>query len=532
METTAAESMRQASPEERLRRLALVDIPTDKYPLSQNQKAVFSYLARAADYIDAIFWKQSCPDAEALRKKFATELSTDKRLRKYFEINYGPYDRLADNKPFLPVSPKPPGAGFYPPDLTKEELLNYVNRHGKENEALISPYTIVRRDRAKLYAVPYHEAYSENIQQAAEALLKAATHETRDPFRGYLEARARALKDDDYYESDLQWIDLPPDGLDIVIGPCEVYEDGLMGLRAAYEAMITFQDPVEAEEIQHFVKELKQFHNYLVRRLGLQFDPPGSTTPLVVADLLYSTGDARKGIPAIAFTLPNDEKVIQQKGTKEVILRNVLRAKFQHVLLPICEAICNESFDEKLAFEGYLHHTILHEISHALGPRRIKVNGENTTVNRSLRELHTTFEEAKADVLGACWLLRTNSTKSGGNLSSILAAYLPGVIRAIRFGQAAAHGRSNLLQFNYLAAHGAIQVAKDGSPLLSPLPLEEGLMSLAKEILKIQSQGDRQAAERMSQTYCKHTPITRILLQKLDHLPTDIAISFSGLAKV
>ena len=346
---------------ERLDRLAPVEFKLEDEGLSRDQRLVFTHLVQAADHIDEIFWNQTCPSSPELRKQFDSQLSSDKRLNEYFSINYGPYDRFADNEPFLPVHRKPIGAGFYPTDLSKKELLRYLAKHEIQRESIQSPYTIVQRVGKDLSAVPYHVAFAGALEKAATALLSAAKHEKRRAMSRYLSARASALRNDDYYESDLQWIDLVPNGLDVVIGPYEVYEDGLMGVKAAYEAMITFQDPEDAAQVSQFVSEAAQFHDYLTRSLNLKFEPPGPTNNLVVANLLYSSGDARKGIPAIAFTLPNDERVIEEKGTKEVILKNVLEAKFRHILLPICNAL-GETTDAKAALSGYVQHTVLHEI--------------------------------------------------------------------------------------------------------------------------------------------------------------------------
>jgi hypothetical protein len=517
------------SAKDRLQRLAPVEFKVDRYPLSDEQKSVLHHLIRAAESIDKLFWQQICPNADNLRKQFAPDFSADASLGKYFSINYGPYDRLSANEPFLPVGSKPPGAGFFPPDLTKKELLAFIAKHPEQRAALLSPLTVVARDGEGLSPIPYHKAYAALLEQAAGELVAAAASESRPAFQRYLKSRAEALRSDDYYESDLLWIDLPPNGIDAVIGPYEVYEDELMGVKASYEALITFQDPIEMEKVAGFTGQVEQFNQYLTDRVKIAFESPGPTRSLVVADLLYSAGDARKGIPAIAFTLPNDEKVIEDKGVKEVILRNVLEAKFREILWPICESVYKKDIDYQKASKGYLHHTVLHEICHSLGPHRISVDGQATTVNQSLAEFHTTLEEAKADVLGACWLMRMADEQASGDPVSALAAYLPGLLRAIRFGKGEAHGRANLLQFNYLCAHGVVRVTDNGLPIVTASVLEETLFALAREILKIQAEGDYRAAQLMTQKYCQYSPFTAGLIQNLAHLPIDIAISFSGL---
>jgi hypothetical protein len=248
-----------------------------------------------------------------------------------------------------------------------------------------------------------------------------------------------------------------------------------------------------------------------------------------VADLLYSAGDARKAIPAIAFTLPNDEEVIREKGTKEVILRNLLNEKFRNVVVPIGEFLSGSlrfTLDADSEIEGFVTHTILHEISHSLGLHQIIVAAERTTVNKALRERHATFEEAKADVLAACWFLWSGGSDGGSINAGSAAYYLPGVVRSLRFGITVAHGLANLLQFNYSSRQGAIRVSSDGLPRIDRHHLQSGLLALAKDILEIQQAGDYLAAKAFAKTYCKHTPVTRTLLGKLEHIPIDILPSF------
>ena len=508
-----------------LSNLAHVRFDSRNFPLNREQREVFEALRQAADHADSIFWSQSCPEWQELRTRFASDLAADKDLRRYFEINYGPYDRLAGDAPFLPVGSKPLGAGFYPPDLTKRELLSFLELNPTERNTLLSPYTIVRRRGKRLCAIPYHEAFSPNVEQLATALEGAATVENREAYRLFLRSRARAVRTDDYYNSDIQWIDLPAEGLDVVIGPYETYEDELMGVKASYEAMVTLNDRAEAQKVQHFLSQIDEFQDHMRTQLHIEFDSPGRSMPLTVADLLYSAGDARKGIPSIAFTLPNDARVIREKGAREVILRNVLAAKFESVMLPICEALKEGDFDRAAVSDEYVNHTVLHEISHSLGPHAINVGGEETTVNRALGDLHTTFEEAKADVLGACWLLWAAERAPAG--PDGLRFYVPGLIRSIRFGTALAHGRANLLQFNYLVDRQVITPSAEGTPQVVSGSLEPALLSLAGEILRIQASGDYHSAARFWGRYGRHTGFTHALVRRLEHLPVDINISFS-----
>ncbi|MDA2919346.1 hypothetical protein MYX76_07640 [Desulfobacterota bacterium AH_259_B03_O07] len=453
--------------------------------------------------------------------------SKDPDLAKYFEISYGPYDNYANNKPFLPVSPKPLGAGYYPTDLKKQEFLEYIKSNTKDSESLQSPYTLVLRGSNGLFSVPFYKAYADDLKNAAHALFDAAASESRDKVRYYLESRAKALKNDDYYESDIQWIELPPEGLDIVIGPYEKYEDRLLGLKAAYEAIITISNPIETKKVGGFFEQLGDFHSHLTALLNLDFDPPGPSTPIVIADLLYSGGEARKGIPAIAFALPNDERVIQEKGTKMVILRNVLKMKYQHVLFPIWK-LMNIETDDTQVFEAFLKHTILHEISHAIGPHQIKQAGHKTTVNKALRELHTTLEEAKADVLSAyCLLWKNKGLSDSISLNTFASYYFPELLRSIRFGYSQAHGRASLLIFNYFVDSGILKFSNHCRATMTQSSIEDGLRTLAGEILSIQCEGNYDAADQMIRKYCQPTKVINDLVKSLEDIPIDIVFNFS-----
>lgn len=518
-------SSRQSRVQGRLDRLAQVYLGFDEHALSPEQSAVLGHLRAAADRTDAIFWEQVCPEAGELRGRFAAEFASDSGLRRYFDISYGPYDALAGNEPFLPVPPRPPGAGFYPPDLTKAELLEALGAADAKPEPFLSPFTVIRRTNGGLEAIPYHRAYAQHVREAADCLRKAAA-EAREELRQYLTSRAKSLETDDYFESDVQWVGLRQVGLDVAIGPFEVYEDGFMGIKASYEALVTLYDTEELQGVSRFIALAEDFRSQLSRRIRFEIPRAAEAPFLGVANLLYSAGEARRGNPAIAFSLPNDDRVIAEKGRKKVILKNVMQAKFEHVLAPISRALAGQGHDPDAASRGYLHHTVLHEICHSLGPRRIEVQGTSTTVNRSLGQWYTTLEEAKADVLGACWLVWMRDADPERFDSWLQACYVPGLVRSLRFGQAQAHGRSSLLQLNYLVARGAIETA-GGLPKVLPERASDALTDLAREILVIQSLGDAPRAEGLVGEYCSFTPAARELTAAVAHLPVDIAIRFA-----
>ena len=506
---------------QRFRTLAAVEFsPEDLLPPGTSPKNLPDLL-EAADAADAIFWRQLFPDGQLSLMEQARD---DQELKEIILFNYGPYDTLDNETPVVPIRPKPPGRGFYPEDLTRNEFIKHF-KSDREREIFESPFTLIRRTDSKLTAIPYHDAYRDQVERLSNILAKASVTEAHALFREFLKQRATDVLTDDYFQSDSLWVRLVDNPIDLVIGPYEVYEDQLMGLKSSYEARLLLRNFNESEKIQHFQRELPALCKELSWRLKKQLVVGDSRLELSVADILYAAGFARKGIPAVAFTLPNDERVIEQVGSRQVILKNVLEAKFHKVVWPIVNHVLSTVLeDEEKGCRDFLTHTLFHEISHSIGPQLIKVGGESTTVNRSLREYYSVLEEAKADALGACFIL---SMYHEADQRAFLAQFVAGFLRSIRFGLTHAHGGGNAIQFNYLLKQGAFYVdPESGEMLINETRACEAILSLASEIIDIQEHGNYERAKQFSSSFCVTSPEINSLLHKLRTLPIDIRIRY------
>ena len=507
------------SSRDKFRRLAILEI--DPYKILGFDEKIH-YLIGAAKIADAIFWRQTLPEMDPA--SLLQQASNDDELKEMLLFNYGPYDGLNGDAPLLPVPIKSPGGGFYPSDLTPTEFLDYVQSHKDAKAALQSPYTIVRRTNGDLRAIPFHEAYADLVDNLAILLNKAAALENHRAFRQFLIQRERDVRTDDFYASDALWVNLIDNPVDLVIGPYEVYQDDLIGLKAAYEALLLKRDFQETAKVQHFQHELADMCASLQPEIGRPLPVGGQHVKMSVADLAYAAGDAHKAIPAIAFNLPNDERVIEELGARQVILRNVLEAKFQLVGWKILKRVLqNPPQDKDSAFNRFFTFTLFHEIAHSVGPHRIIKDGEHTTVNRCLRQHYTVLEEAKADTLGACLTV----TALESDAAMFLQTYVGSLLRPIRFGVGDAHGGSNIIQFNYLLYHRAINVnAAAGKLTIDPGAVRATLYKLVADILKIQEGGDFTAADHMISTFRGIGTDLRALIQSTEDLPIDIRIRF------
>jgi hypothetical protein len=512
--------MNQISPSrDKFRRLAILEI--DPYEILGIDEKV-DCLVQAAKTADAIFWRQVLPGTDSVA--VLRQAGNDNELKEMLLFNYGPYDALNGDAPLLPVPKKAPGAGFYPRDLTPAEFLGYIQSHKDASAALQSPYTIVRRTNGYLRAIPFHEAYGELVNKLASLLDQAAVLENHLGFRQFLTQRARDIRADDFYSSDALWVNLTDNPIDLVIGPYEVYQDELLGLKAAYEALVLKRNFEETAKVQHYQHELTDLCTSLQREVGRPLLIGGQRVKMSVADLGYASGDAHKAIPAIAFNLPNDERVIEELGARQVILKNVLEAKFRLVGWKILKRVLREPPEDKdWAFQRFFTFILFHEIAHSVGPHRITKDGEHTTVNRCLRQHYTVLEEAKADTLGACLTL----TAAESDAATFLQTYVGGLLRPIRFGAADAHGGANTIQFNYLLQHRAIIVnAVTGKLTIDPDAVRRTLCKLVASILDIQERGDFAAADHMISTFRGIGSDLRMLIKSTEDLPVDIRIRF------
>jgi hypothetical protein len=510
----------------KFRQLAILDIDPAAVLRTGNGSSNLRYLLRAVEVADAIFWRQVLPDTN--REALLSQADGDDELKEMLLFNYGPYDRLNNDAPFLRgVSERAPGAGFYPPDLTREDFVDYIREHGQCKSSFESPFSVIRKTNGSLTAIPFHEAYGDLVAKLQVLLKQAAERELHIPFREFLSQKARDVGTDDFYASDSLWVKLVDNPVDLVIGPYEVYQDELMGLKAAYEGILLRRNLEDTAKVQHFQKDLANMCASLERQLKQPLFVDGRRVQISVADLAYAGGDAHKAIPAIAFNLPNDERIIEEVGARQVMLHNVLEAKFRlvgweiitHVIQPFPET-------RESSFQSFFTFTILHEIAHSIGRHRIVKDGQQTTVNRCLRQHYSTLEEAKADTLGACLML---NGASEFDAPTFLQTYVGGLVRSFRFGFGEAHGSSNTIQFNYLLRAGALSVDATSKKIsINYRKAIRALQKLATEILNIQGHGDIEAAGRLIAQFRTIGPELDGLISHTAHLPIDVRIRFRG----
>ncbi len=515
--------------QERLAQFVPTPITYDESLLNNEQKQVLEKLVLAAKQMDKIFWKQASYRGLSIRKELEDmdDPSVNDFLR-YLEINFGPYDRLDENKPFIGTDPKPPGAGFYPEDMTKEFFQNYIVSHPDEKKELEDTYTVVKREDESLMAVPYNEEYREDLEPAAQFLREAAEITTNPSLKKFLNQRADDLLSNDYYQSDNDWIDLKDNRVEIVIGPFEVYEDALNGLKAAYEAFVTINDFEEMEKIEGYLAFLEHMQKSLpVEQKYKDQDVAGLQSPLNVAIEVFTAGDTKAGVQTLAFVLPNDERIREEKGTKKVFLKNVMEAKFNQILVPISKTVLSEQDAENISFWAYFNETVLHEICHALGVNYVTLpDGTTTTVNKALKENYSAIEEAKATVLGlsSIPLLMEKGWIPEDKEKEIYTTYLAGMFRSMRFGLHEAHGMGTLLQYNFIREQGGF-IYNENSDQFSVdwEKIRDSITKLAQALLILEGDGNYDNVVQFLERYGHPDALTENIVAKLKDIPVDIA---------
>lgn len=507
-------------------KFAKTAVKYDDTLLDDNQKIVVQKLYEAAKIMDDIFLGQVYSGNTELKESLKTG---DKDTYELFNIMFGPFNRLDHDKPFVGDKAKPDGANFYPEDMTKEEFENWIAVHPEDEAAFTSEFTVIKRDGEKLIAVPYSVQYSENLKKAANLMREAANYADNPSLKEYLIKRAAAFETNDYYESDMAWMDLKDHTIEIVIGPYEVYEDALFNFKAAFECFLTIVDPVESKKLDIFVNYLNDMEHNLPYPAEHKNFARGSESPMVVVQLVYSAGDTKAGVQTLAFNLPNDERVRKAKGSKKVMLKNIHEAKFETILTPIAEKIMEPEQLKYVTFEGFFNHTLMHEISHGLGPGFITVDGRKTEVKKELKETYSTIEECKADVLG---LFNNQFMIEKGVFpaefeNEMWCTFLAGAFRSMRFGIGEAHGGSNAIIYNYLLDNGAFEYNESTQKVKVNFDKAYTVLTdLANKLLMIQATGDYNASKELIAKYVVETPSIKILRDKLTHLPVDIKPEF------
>ncbi|HPN37719.1 MAG TPA: peptidase, partial [Melioribacteraceae bacterium] len=470
---------------------AEVQVNYDHNILDEKQKVVLQKLYEASKIMDEIFLEQVYHKNFEIKK--ALENSNDPvdavRLQ-YFNIMFGPFDRLDHNKPFYGTETKPLGANFYPADITKEEFENYVKANPNKEKELTSEFTIIKREGKDLVAVPYSIAYKEKLEKAAKLLNEAADFAENSSLKKYLQLRAKAFLSNDYYESDVAWMDLKDHGIEVVIGPYEVYEDEMFNYKAAFESFLTIVDPIETKKLEIFKNYLDAIEENLPLAKEYKGYKRGSESPIYVVQEVFGAGDNKSGVQTLAFNLPNDERVRQAKGSKKVMLKNIHEAKFEKLLKPIAQLVLDEKELSYVTFNGFFNHTLMHEISHGVGPGLITKDGKKTEVKKELKETYSKIEECKADVLGMFnnILMLEKGVYPKGFDKEIYTTFLAGIFRSVRFGISEAHGSANAIIYNYLLEKGAYTYSEQTKKVSVNFDkINEGIKSLAELILTTQA---------------------------------------------
>lgn len=521
--------------DERTAQLPPTPIDYDRSLLDSNERMVVEKLIEAAKVMDQIFWLQVSEKNHEWNRVLASAAATGSQdhaaAYRYFVAMKGPWDRLAEDQPFVPAAgAKPPGAGFYPPDMTKEELERWIAAHPEDAAAFRSLHTVIRRDGDRLYAVPYSVYYKDLLATAAARMREAAALTKNASLKDYLQKRALAFSTDDYFESDLAWMDL--DGpLEVVIGPYEVYEDNLFNYKAAFEAFITVVDRPESEKLSIYARHLPDMERNLPIPDEHKNPNRGSESPISVVQEIYTAGDARSGVQTAAFNLPNDERVREAKGSKKVLLKNVMQAKFDISGKPIGLRVLAQDQVSLIDFDAYFNYVLFHELTHGLGPGIITTaSGERVDTRLLLKEVYSTIEEAKADVAGAWTALYAmdHGWLTGFTKEQFYGTMVGLAFRSMRFGIDSAHGRGNAIQWNWFREKGAIVSAGDGRFRVDMVKMDEAIRSLAHELLMIEALGDYDRAKRLLDRYgVKNAEIDGVIA-RLSDIPIDLTPVFVG----
>ena len=512
-------------------RFVPVQIRVDISRLPQNERLALRRMIEAARLLDPLFMRQVSPLGAStllLLLQDATPLGQS-RLR-YFMINKGPWSALDDNRPFLPaIGPKPAGGNFYPADATRAEVQAWMDSLPEKERAAASGFftTIRRLPSGALTAVPYSVEYQGELTEAARLLREAAAATTQPTLKTFLEKRAQAFLSNDYYDSDIAWMELDA-SIEPTIGPYEVYEDEWFNYKAAFEAFILVTDVEETAKLARFSRELQELEDHLPIDSRYRNPKLGGLSPIRVADVVFSSGDGNHDVQTAAYNLPNDERVVALKGSKRVMLKNFQHAKFDQVLLPISQRVLAREDQPLVGFEPFFTHVLMHELMHGLGPQTIRVGGRETTVRQELKELNGTLEEAKADISGL-WALQYLADKGvvpKAEERAFYTTFLASTFRTLRFGFADSHSKGMALQVNTLLDQGAIVVQPDGTFRLDFTKARAAVATLTRDIMTIQATGDYARAKALLERMVVIRPEVKRLLDRLDDVPVDIAPRF------
>lgn len=508
---------------------AKIEINVKMDHLSLKEKELVKTLVQAGEIADDIFWKQTSYDAVSTYEMLKSKTDkASKEALEYVKINYGPYDRET-RKRFVGEGPQdhPDGAAFYPSDMTKDEFEKYVKANPKEEKELTGLYTVILRDDGKLKAVPYHQAYKTELEAMSKLLENASQLAENESLKIYLAARAKAILTDDYYESDVLWMKLKDNNVDVVIGPIENYEDNMFNYKAAYESAVMIKDPEGTKELQVFQSHLDALEQNLPQKKEYIRPSAGKANVLEVVNIAYFGGDFQKGIKTIAASLPNDPRVHEEYGGKKQMYKNLMEAKFEKIVKPIGEKVLADEFRKYIDAHSFTTFVTMHEVSHTLG-RGFVYGNDKMDVRKALKELHSAIEEAKADVLGIYNMdyFKRQGMYDDEAMKRHYVTYLVGLFRSIRFGAEEAHGKANIAQMVFLKEQGAVARDAKGNWTINFDKFQSGVAALGKVLLEIEAEGNYEGAKNFIERYGKLTDDVKADLAKMTDIPRDLNTTY------
>jgi hypothetical protein len=507
----------------RLAKWKPVDMPYDSSGLDARQKQVVQKLVDASRYMEAIYWQQGDPEALEIAKT-----TKNAALRRFLIINGGRWDLIDDNKPFLGTEPMPPGRNLYPKGLTRAEIEDYVQKHPAEKDAIYSPYTVIRRDGDRLKAIPYNVEYKQWLEPASRLLREAAAASEDKAFSNFLRLRADALLSDDYYPSDLAWVDLVNPKIDTIFAPYETYLDDVLGVKTSFSSAVLIRNEAESRNLELYQKYVPEIQDALPLDPADRPSKRGQPSPMEVVDAPFRTGDLRHGYQAVADNLPNDPRIHKAKGTKKIFFKNFMDARVNYVILPLARYMMPAAQASKASAAGYMASTVMHEICHGLGPAYARVNGKQVDIREALGPVYSGLEEAKADVTGMFGLqwLMDHGALPKDRAEEYYASYLAGIFRTVRYGLAEAHGRAEMMEFNYLVEQKAV-MNNDGKYVVDYNRIPAALAQLTKELLTIEATGDRARAENWLKRYDEMPASLAGALESAKGVPVDVDPKFA-----
>ena len=510
---------------ERLAKYKRVVIPFDKSKFSARELQMIDKLVDASRYLDDIFWRQSDPEGLALYKSLENSKNRqDIKLRQFLMINGSRFDLTNDNKPFVGTKPMPPGRGLYPDGLTREELEKYVAAHPDQKDELYSPYTVIHRNGDQLEAIPYRTAYRQFLIPAAKDLRDAADLSDDKAFADFLRLRADALLSDDYYKSDLAWVDLQNSKFDVIMAPYETYLDGVLGVKTSYGAAVMIRNEGESAKLAVYQQHVPEIQDALPLAAEDRPSKAGQPTPMEVMDTPFRGGDLRHGYQAVADNLPNDARIHEQKGTKKIFFKNYMDARVNYVILPLAKGIMDPAQAAQASADGYMASTVMHEICHGLGPAYSRTAAGKKDIREALADIYPGLEEAKADVVGmfALKFLMDKGVLPKEREQEYYASYVAGIFRTVRFGVGEAHGRAEMMEFNYLSEQKAITRDASGRYHVDYPKMPDVIAALAKELLEQEATGDRDRAAAWFQKYDVMPTELKSAMAELRNIPVDV----------